>query len=138
MLIKKRILCPERLRKVPAQFSWVDHRLVRQRHIQRCDHGALALYLVLVTVADAEGLSYYSDESLERMLHLDRAGLCAARCGGSGAPNGRSFTSTAIGRTVTGGIRFALCQSPTAIATATAPTCNSRETARASRVRRIF
>jgi len=79
MLIKKRILCPERLRKVPAQFSWVDHRLVRQRHIQRCDHGALALYLVLVTVADAEGLSYYSDESLERMLHLDHAGLCAAR-----------------------------------------------------------
>ena len=79
MQIKKRVLCVERLRKVPDQFSWVDHRLVRQRHIQRCDHGALALYLVLVTVADAEGLSYYSDESLERMLRLDHAGLCAAR-----------------------------------------------------------
>jgi hypothetical protein len=37
------------------------------------------LYLVLVTVADAQGLSYYSDESLERMLRLDHAGLCAAR-----------------------------------------------------------
>jgi hypothetical protein len=37
------------------------------------------LYLVLVTVADAEGLSYYSDESLERMLRLDHAGLSAAR-----------------------------------------------------------
>ena len=34
---------------------------------------ALALYLVLVTVADAQGLSYYSDESLERMLRLDHA-----------------------------------------------------------------
>jgi hypothetical protein len=57
----------------------VDQRLVRQRYIHRCDHAALALYLVLVTVADAEGLSYYSDESLERMLRLDHAGLSAAR-----------------------------------------------------------
>ena len=79
MQICKRVLCPERLRKVPAQFSWVDQRLVRQRHIERCDHGALALYLVLVTVADAQGLSYYSDASLERMLRLDHAGLSAAR-----------------------------------------------------------
>ena len=34
---------------------------------------------MLVTVADAEGLSYYSDQSLERMLRLDHAGLSAAR-----------------------------------------------------------
>ena len=57
----------------------MDQRLVRQRRLQGCDHPALALYLVLVTVADAQGLSYYSDESLERMLRLDHAGLCAAR-----------------------------------------------------------
>jgi hypothetical protein len=79
MQIKKRVLCPERLRKVPPQFSWVDQRLVRQRYIERCDHASLALYLVLVSVADAEGLSYYSDASLERMLRLDHAGLNAAR-----------------------------------------------------------
>lgn len=79
MQIKKRVLCPERLRQVPPQFSWVDQRLVRQRYVQRCDHAALALYLVLVTVADAEGLSYYSDASLERMLRLDHAGLSLAR-----------------------------------------------------------
>jgi hypothetical protein len=79
MPIKKRILCPERLRKVPPQFSWVDQRLVRQHYVERCEPAALALYLVLVTVADAEGLSYYSDASLERMLGLDHPGLCAAR-----------------------------------------------------------
>ena len=79
MQIIKRVLCAERLRQVRAQFSWVDQRLVRQRYVQRCDHGALALYLVLVTVADAQGLSYYSDESLERMLRLDHAGLSLAR-----------------------------------------------------------
>src|SRR2546428_12076335 len=79
MQIMKRVLCAERLRTVPPQFSWLDQRLVRQRYVQHCDHAALALYLVLVTVADAQGLSYYSDESLERMLRLDHAGLSAAR-----------------------------------------------------------
>lgn len=79
MPIKKHVLCAERLRRVPAQFSWVDQRLVRQRFIDQCDHAALALYLVLVIVADAEGLSYYSDPSLQRMLHLQATGLNEAR-----------------------------------------------------------
>ena len=79
MKIKKRILCPERLRRILGQFSWVDQRLVRDRYLQHCDHGALALYLVLVTVADAQGLSYYSDATLERLLHMEHAQLLSAR-----------------------------------------------------------
>ena len=80
MKIKKRVLCPERLRRVPAQFSWIDQQLVRQpRYLQRCDLGALALYLVLVTVADAEGLSYYSDSTLERLLRMEGRQLPDAR-----------------------------------------------------------
>ena len=79
MQTRKRVLCPERLRKVPAQFSWVDQRLVRQRFIERCEPTAWALYLVLVTVADAQGLSYYSEASLARMLRLDHPSLRAAR-----------------------------------------------------------
>jgi len=79
MKVKKQILCPQRLRRIPGQFSWVDQRLVRDRYLQRCDHGALALYLVLVTVADAEGLSYYSEASLERMLKMEHAQLLSAR-----------------------------------------------------------
>lgn len=79
MKIKKRILCPKRLRRIPGQFSWIDQRLVRDRYLQHCDHGALALYLVLVTVADAEGLSYYSDATLERMLNMEHAQLLGVR-----------------------------------------------------------
>ena len=79
MKIKKRVLCPERLRRVPGQFSWIDQRLVRDRYLQRCDHGALALYLVLLTVADAEGLSYYSDTTLERMLNMEHGRLLNSR-----------------------------------------------------------
>jgi hypothetical protein len=51
-------ICPERIRKVPGQFSWLDQRLVSEHYIDRCTHGAAALYLFLVTVADARGLSY--------------------------------------------------------------------------------
>ena len=75
----KRVLCPERLRQVPAQFSWVDHRLVREHHIDRCTPTAAALYLFLVTVADGQGLSYYSDAVLVRRLSLSAAGLSQAR-----------------------------------------------------------
>ena len=67
----KRLLCPSRLRRVPSQFSWVDQRLVRDRHIGLCGADALALYLFLITVADAQGLSYYSDRSIVDRLSFD-------------------------------------------------------------------
>lgn len=75
----KRVLRPDRLRRVPAQFSWIDQRLVGDRHTERCDVHALALYLVLVTVADARGLSYYGEASLERLLSMPAARLSQAR-----------------------------------------------------------
>ncbi len=69
-MIEKHLLCPERVRRVPPQFSWVDHRLVRDHHLRRVDAKAWALYLVLVTVGDEHGLSYYADASLGRLLSL--------------------------------------------------------------------
>ena len=77
--MKKRVLNPERLRKVPPQFSWIDHRLVQENYFLRCEHSAWALYLFLTSVADAQGLSYYSDASLMRRLKLDPVGLSASR-----------------------------------------------------------
>jgi hypothetical protein len=78
-MLTKTVLCRDRLRRVPAQFSWVDHRLVRHEHVRRCDCAALALYLVLVSVADAQGLSYYSDAKLAAMLSLSPQQLAEAR-----------------------------------------------------------
>ncbi len=72
-------LCPERVRQIPQQFSWIDQRFVRQHYIELCDHTTLALYLFLVTVSDAAGLSYYSDDTLCERLNLDQAGLKHAR-----------------------------------------------------------
>ena len=77
--MKKHVLCPERLRKVPPQFSWIDHRLVQENYFLRCDHPAWTLYLFLTSVADAQGLSYYSDTSLMGRLKMDPLALSASR-----------------------------------------------------------
>lgn len=76
---EKPLLCPERLRRVPRQFSWIDHRLVRDGHIGRCGPHGCALYLLLCAVGDARGLSYYSDATAGRLLSLSGAELGAAR-----------------------------------------------------------
>ena len=78
-MITKHLLRPQRLRQIPASFSWVDHRLVRHDYLPCADHGAWALYLFLVTVADAQGLSYYSDRAIGRHLKMDAVQLSAAR-----------------------------------------------------------
>ena len=77
--MKKRVLNPERLWKVPPQFSWIDHRLVQENYFLRCDHSSWTLYLFLTSVADVEGLSYYSDASLVRRLKMDPLVLSASR-----------------------------------------------------------
>jgi len=79
MPVHKRVLCTQRLRQVPPQFSWIDHRLVRDRHISRCSANALALYLFLVTVCDGQGLSYYADKTICRLLPLAPGTLGSAR-----------------------------------------------------------
>jgi len=78
-MIDKCPIRPERLRQIPSGFSWVDHRLIRHRRLEGCPHTAWALYLFLVTVADAQGLSYYSDASLCRHLQMDLLQLAGAR-----------------------------------------------------------
>jgi hypothetical protein len=57
----------------------MDHRLIRHHHLKSCDLSAWALYLFLVTVADVQGLSFYSDASISRHLNLDLLQLAAAR-----------------------------------------------------------
>lgn len=78
-MTEKIVLRPERLRKTPRQFSWVDHRLVRWDYVRRGDSRAWALYLLLVSVGDAQGLSYYSDGKIAELLSLERSDVVAAR-----------------------------------------------------------
>ena len=75
----KRPISLAKLRTVPQQFSWVDQRLVRERYIDQLSHTACTLYLFLVTVADAQGLSYYADPSLCQHVSMTGPELHQAR-----------------------------------------------------------
>jgi len=70
---------PSRCRQIPSTFSWIDHRLVRDKHIIDCTREALSLYLFLVTVADKYGCSYYSDVKIMEYIPLDRYWIALAR-----------------------------------------------------------
>ena len=64
---------------MPRRFSWIDHRLIRDRYANRCRVVDLALYLILVTAGDRNGVSFYSDRSLGAMLKILPGELSSAR-----------------------------------------------------------
>ena len=75
----KQLLQPERLRQIPEQFSWIDQALVQRHFIDRCEARSAALYLFLITVSDAQGLSYYGTPTLARRLRLSDEQFAGAR-----------------------------------------------------------
>ena len=78
-MVEKHLIYPQRIRKIPKHFSWLDHRLVSDHYIERLSHPAAALYLFLVTVSDARGLSYYSDRAVSQRLGMEGNTLEQAR-----------------------------------------------------------
>jgi hypothetical protein len=77
--VTKRLLDPVRLRHVPASFSWLDRRFLRDGWIDRLARDEILLYLFLVAVADQRGLSYYSDRSIAGLLRVDEDQIVASR-----------------------------------------------------------
>jgi hypothetical protein len=75
----KVLIRPERLRFVPDRFSWCDQGLFRSDLTAHCSLEALVLYLFLLTVADSQGLSYYSQASMCRRLRLQPEQVVLAR-----------------------------------------------------------
>lgn len=69
----------DRIRRISPGFGWVDHRLVREHYVERCSHGALALYLFLVAVADGDGVSWWGEAALALRLGMEADRLRQAR-----------------------------------------------------------
>ena len=78
MIVKNPIL-PGRVRCVPKSFSWIDHRLVSDRYIERCSHTSGTLYLFLACVGDDKGLSYYGDKTIMKKLSMEQCAFDQAR-----------------------------------------------------------
>jgi len=64
-----------RIRKIPKQFSWIDGRFVRDGYLDQCKYPDACIYLFLIAVSDARGLSYYSDDSVCKRLSMDSSCL---------------------------------------------------------------
>lgn len=79
--VEKRILMPERLRRLRDGFSWIDRRFVREGVIERLGQAEILLYFFLVAVADRHGLSYWSDARTAALLGLAQGELAGARRG---------------------------------------------------------
>lgn len=74
------VLVPERLRRIPRSFAWIDHRLRSEGLLRRLRPEEIALYLFLVLAADKHGLSCWRLDRIEReMPCLDRSRLHTAR-----------------------------------------------------------
>jgi len=60
-------------------YSIVDHQLLHGSFFQKLSHQALALYLFLVVVGNAQGRSYHADRTIQGILRLSDRDLCLAR-----------------------------------------------------------
>ncbi len=80
MTIFKRPLDSSRIRRIPEQgFSWLDRRFIRDGWLCALEREAAYLYFFLVAVSDAEGLSFYADSTICRLLGFDQEALVGAR-----------------------------------------------------------
>jgi len=77
----KRVLHPERLRKIEGSFSWIDHRFITGGFLRDLSPLEILLYLFLVAVSDRNGLSFYHDDRIATLLKIDLPALGQAREG---------------------------------------------------------
>lgn len=70
-MIKKRILNPDRIRRIAGGFSFVPHRFLTDGFLASLEQKELLLYLFLVIVSDRNGVSFYSYDAICTFLQLD-------------------------------------------------------------------
>lgn len=71
MMIKKKILNPERVRRITGGFSFIPHRFISDGFLASLQQKELLLYLFLVIVSDRNGLSFYNYDAICTLLQLD-------------------------------------------------------------------
>jgi hypothetical protein len=77
----KKLLCPERVRKIEGSFSWIEHRFITGGFLWDLSTVEILLYFFLVAVSDRNGLSFYHDDRIASLLKIDLTSLGKAREG---------------------------------------------------------
>jgi hypothetical protein len=77
----KRVISPERVRRIEGSFGWVDHRFITGGFLRDLSPMEMLLYFFLAVVSDRHGVSFYHDDRIVSLLKIDLASLGKAREG---------------------------------------------------------
>ena len=69
-MIKTKILCPNRVRRITGSFAFIEHRFLRDGFWESLSHHELLLYVFLILAADRNGVSYYSYDKIYSLLRI--------------------------------------------------------------------
>jgi hypothetical protein len=64
MMIEKKPIYPQRIRKIQGSFAFIEHRFLRNGFFASLDERERSLYLFFVLAADRHGLSYYGYDKI--------------------------------------------------------------------------
>ena len=59
---------PERIRRIPRSFGWVDHKIRWKGFLQQMDAPEMGLYFFLVLAADRKGLSCWRLQKIHQAM----------------------------------------------------------------------
>lgn len=80
-MIKKKVLNPERIRRINGGFSFIPHRFLMEGFLASLNQRELLLYLFLIMASDRNGLSFYSYDNICMLLQLNLDEYIASRNG---------------------------------------------------------
>jgi len=69
-MIKKKILAPDRVRRIEGGFSFIPHRFLADGFLTSLSQEEILLYLFLILASDRYGLSFYSYDSICSLLQI--------------------------------------------------------------------
>jgi hypothetical protein len=70
IMVKKRILNPNRIRHIDGGFSFIPHRFLNDGFVSSLSQKEFLLYLFLILVSDRYGISFYSYDAICSVLEL--------------------------------------------------------------------
>jgi hypothetical protein len=69
-MIQKRILAPDRIRRIQGGFSFIPHRFLTDGFLASLNQTEILFYLFLVLASDRNGLSFYSYDAICNLLQI--------------------------------------------------------------------
>ena len=80
-MITKKVLDPNRIRRIDGGFSFIPHRFMTDGFVETLSQKELLLYFFLILVSDRHGLSFYSYDAICSSLKLSLDDYLEARDG---------------------------------------------------------